>query len=428
VPIGAVVAVLIALWAIGTRSQPHSVRAEFVSAVDLYTGLDVTVDGLDAGRINGVKYRGGHAVVEMGIDNQYWPLPRGTTAAIRYGTTIGNATRFIDLTPGSRSAPAIPQGGVIPLKDTVTPTEFDQVFNTFNAAARSNLRRTLGETGSELGRRGAQLNAGIKSTPAGVAAVSGLAHQVAADQPALSALVANGNRVTATLATRQSQISDLITVADATFHTFATNTAGVADSLDRFPATLSDARTTLQRLNGSIGHLSTLMTALGPGARQLKPLAVALRPALSQLRATVPTAIGLLRTAITAAPPITTLLSDAVPFSHGATPAFTHLAPIVRCITPYSPEAAGLLSTWSSWPSFYDGTANYGRVFANFGLAQPNIYPGRLTPEQFTKLTGQQYALVRPPGYNIGQPWYLPQCGAGHRGLKAASDPEARGR
>jgi virulence factor Mce-like protein len=428
VPLGLIVAFVIAVWAVGTRSQPHHVRAEFASAVDLYTGLDVTVAGLDAGRIDGVSYQGGHAVVDMGIDNAYWPLPRGTTAEIRYGTTIGNATRFIDLTPGPKRAQPIPDGDVIPLKDTGTPTEFDQVFNTFNSAARANLRQTLAETGTELGTRGAQLNAGIKSSVGGVQAVGGLAGQVAADQPALSALVENGDRVTATLATRQVQISDLMRVADATFHTFATNTAGVAGSLRRFPTTLSQARTTLGRLDGSIGHLNNLMTALKPGAAQLKPLAVALRPALNQLRDTVPTAVDLLRTGITAAPQITTLLKDAIPFSHSATPAFSQLAPMVSCITPYAPEIAGMLSTWSSWPSFYDGTANYGRVFANFGLVEPNIYPKAVTPELFTKLTGQKYALVRPPGFNIGQPYYLPQCGAGQTGLNPANDPEATGK
>jgi len=305
VPLGVVVAFVIGLWAVGTRSQPHHVRAVFASAVDLYTGLDVTVAGLDAGRIDGVQYQDGHAVVELGIDDQYWPLRQGTTAAIRYGTTIGNATRFIDLTPGPRSARSIPDEGVIPLSHTVTPTEFDQVFNTFNQAARSNLRQTLRETGSELGARGSQLNSGIHSSAGGVQAIGGLAGQVAADQPALSALVANGYRVTATLAARQQQISDLMTVAGATFHTFATNTAGVAGSLDRLPGTLTDVRSRLAQLDGSIGHLNRLVTALAPGAAQLKPLAVALRPALTQLRATVPIAVDLLRTGTSAAPRIT---------------------------------------------------------------------------------------------------------------------------
>ena len=38
--------------------------------------------------------------------------------------------------------------------------------------------------------------------------------------------------------------------------------------------------------------------------------------------------------------------------------------------------------------------------------------------------TGQGYALVRPPGYNAGKPWYLPQCGAGRDGVDPNKDPE----
>jgi len=53
------------------------------------------------------------------------------------------------------------------------------------------------------------------------------------------------------------------------------------------------------------------------------------------------------------------------------------------------------------------------------------IWPKQITSAQYTKLTGQKYALVRPPGYNAGQPWMLPDCGAGADGLDATKDPEA---
>src|SRR5438132_6616917 len=113
----AVGAVAFVLWAVGTRSQPHHVRAEFSSAFNLVSGLSVDVDGLEVGKISGVHYvndlSGGRAIVDIGIsDSQYWPLHAGTTVETRWGTTIGNGTRRLDLIPGPSSAPAIPDGGI----------------------------------------------------------------------------------------------------------------------------------------------------------------------------------------------------------------------------------------------------------------------------------------------------------------------------
>jgi hypothetical protein len=45
----------------------------------------------------------------------------------------------------------------------------------------------------------------------------------------------------------------------------------------------------------------------------------------------------------------------------------------------------------------------------------------------FTQLTGQGYALPRPPGLNAGQPWFLPECGAGPSSVNPAHDPEHQG-
>jgi hypothetical protein len=51
------------------------------------------------------------------------------------------------------------------------------------------------------------------------------------------------------------------------------------------------------------------------------------------------------------------------------------------------------------------------------------IPPGTST-QAFVKLTGLQYAEPRPPGLSVGQPWFLPQCGAGPNSLNPADDPE----
>src|ERR1700756_4886452 len=76
--------VLFVFWVIGTRQQPHHVRAAFPSAFNLVSGQSVDVDGQEVGKISGVQYvnnvNGGEAIVTIGIsDNSFWPLHAGTT-------------------------------------------------------------------------------------------------------------------------------------------------------------------------------------------------------------------------------------------------------------------------------------------------------------------------------------------------------------
>lgn len=416
--------VLGALWAKGTRTQPHEVRAVFDEGVSLYNGLDVRVDGLDAGKIKKVQNVDGKAIVTLGIkDDQIWPLHQGTKATIRFGSTIGNGTRIMELDPGPVSGPEIPDHGIIANADTVEATEFDDVFDLFNKKTRKALQGTLRGTGDTFGPRAKPLRAGIQTTPGGLTAVGDLAGDLDADEPALHAFVANTDRVTGALATRRDQISSLVGVSAATFTTFAQNTRGISDSLDRFPSTVREARTTLARLDTSVGKVGDLVDDARPGARQLGLLARDLRPALASLKTTVPVAVSTFATARRASPDITTFLRAAQPFADKAgAPVLGKLAPMVACIRPYAPEFAGVFSTWSSWSQGYDDVSHVGRVFGNAGTAGVTSLP--TNTQQYTSATGQDYALVRPPGFNAGKPWFQPECGVDQSGLDPARDPE----
>ena len=182
--------VLFALWAYSTRQINRQVRAVFNEAANLYTGEDVQVDGLDAGKVTSVQYYGGPAIVGLGIqDNHYWPLHQGTTATLRFGTTVGNGTRYVQLDPGPSSNPRLPENGIIPVSDTTSAVEFDQVFNTFDPATRAAVQQALQGTGRTVAPRASQLAAGVASTGPALQSVSGFMGDLSADEQSLSGVV-----------------------------------------------------------------------------------------------------------------------------------------------------------------------------------------------------------------------------------------------
>jgi virulence factor Mce-like protein len=421
-----VLLVIFALWAKGTRSQPYHVKAVFDGALSILPGLRVEVDGIDVGKVSSVKFQDGEAIVGLGInDDRIRPLHQGTTATIRFGTTIGNGTREIELHPGPASAPEIPEGGIISSSHTTTPVEFDQLFDTLDRRTREQLRGMLGNTAGALRGQAGALNRGLGAAPRGLSSVGDVMSDLASDEFALRSLVVDADRATSTLAARRAEISDLVSVAAATFDTFAAHTRQVQDSIQGLAPTLRETRSTLARLDPSVDTLDGLMTALRPGARELAPVATRLERATRQLARTVPVARRTIATGTQVAPSVTALLRKGVPFMGRLQGTLGRLSPMLGCLRPYSPEIAGMLETWVGFTKNYDGTSHYARIHVREGTTSANVNP--LTSAQAVGSDhGLRYAMPRPPGLNAGQPWLLPECGAGHAALDAGSDPEAK--
>lgn len=442
-------------WVYGTRQTEHKVKASFASAFNLVPGLAISVDGIEVGKIGKVEYEGGRALVEIGInDEKFWPLHKGTKVISRWGTTIGSGTRRLDIEPGPATNPEIPENGIIPTSDTQPAVDVDQVLNALDTDVRNDLSSWMdGMAGSFKGRE-RSLSRALKSSGDGTSAAADLLSDLATDTFALRALIRNGQRATSTLASRESAVRGLVTVAARTFETFAANTRATQDSISELPQTLEQARSTLQRVDGSIDNLDGLVKSLAPGAKALRPLAASARPAFADLRDIVPSAVSTLRTGTSSAPQITELLNAATPFMERGDGVFADLAPIVACIRPYAPELGGALvglgtahQTYDlkngeylgeaqfdpSAPPQYTGrkvTVNGQQKIVQYGLrAMPQASSSSLSQPLDSKTMVEagikKYAFPRPPGYSAGKPWFIPECGYTPDGLDASKDPEA---
>ncbi len=71
----------------------------------------------------------------MRLDKKGMPLHEDATLAIRPRIFLeGNF--FVDVQPGSPSAPTIDEGYTIPINQTRTPVQLDQVLTTLQAPTR----------------------------------------------------------------------------------------------------------------------------------------------------------------------------------------------------------------------------------------------------------------------------------------------------
>jgi hypothetical protein len=100
---------------------------------------------------------------------------------------------------------------------------------------------------------------------------------------------------------------------------------------------------------------------------------------------------------------------------------------MLACLRPYGPEIMGQFSIWNAASSAYDRVGHYGRAMVQ--LTPPLGANSPRTSAELVKSRppgAVKYAMPRPPGYNAGQPWFIPECGITKDALDPAKDPEAR--
>jgi virulence factor Mce-like protein len=447
--LGTAAAVWFALWVVNSRSEPHHIKVAFPTAFNITPGLDVSVDGLDAGKVSKVDYKDGRSVVELGIDDKYWPIPQGTIASTRYGTTIGSGTRRVDLQLGPDKAKSIPEGGIIASKDTRPAVDVDAVLNTASQATRQDATNLADNVDKATAGTEDEANASIAETAPGLKDIDGFLKDLGSDSVALSGLITNADRLTKVLAARSGQVQDLVTVSARTFEAFASRTSQIQQTLDGVQPAMNEARTTLARVDGSLGGLTQLVNDIRPGAKRLKPLAKAAEPALQNLSSIVPTALSTVRTTTKVAPELNTLLTNGTPFLAKTSRTLEELKPMVHCIAPYAPEAAGATGNLGSWVSTYqlakpelspDGALlnqpypfrgrkenGYHRqhgLRARLQFSTATLHADPLSPAAYTAISGKEYIYPRPAGTGAGKPQFMPECGITKDSFDASKDSE----
>ena len=140
--------------------QHHfTIHAAFTSANNMRKNSFVRIAGVNVGKVTGVhqlKTAGGHggALVDMRIDDVGMPLHTDASAAIRPRIFLeGNF--FVDLSPGSPSAPTMHDGDTLPVQNDTSPVQLDQILTSLQAGTRGNLQTLIKEYAKGLSAGGA---------------------------------------------------------------------------------------------------------------------------------------------------------------------------------------------------------------------------------------------------------------------------------
>jgi phospholipid/cholesterol/gamma-HCH transport system substrate-binding protein len=289
----AVITVLVFLGV--TKSIPfkshYELRAAFTSSNNIRPGSPVRIAGVQVGKVTGVQRAskaGEGAILTMRIDDKGRPVHADATAKIRPRIFLeGNF--FVDLTAGTPTAPELKDGATIPVQQTATPVQLDEVLTALQSDTRDDLKTLLREYGKGIGGAGAKgFNKSIPYwEPAyknGAIVADAMRGETGHD---LSGYVKNAGATAAALDRNRAQLKSLVTDFNTTAAAFASQDGNLRAAIGELPRTLHAAYPALGALNQAFPPVRALAAELRPGVQNSNRTLDAAIPFVAQLRGLV---------------------------------------------------------------------------------------------------------------------------------------------
>ena len=373
------VIVVLAIVVVTGGSSGATYKLTFETAGQLVNDNSVTVGGRRVGKITDIRLTNNNqAVVTVEIEEPYAPLHEGSSATIRATSLSGVANRYIALNPGPKGAPEIPIGSTLPVENTTTIVDLDQLFNTLDPKTTEGLTKLIRGFGAWYAGRGKDANRAAPYLAPALRATTGLVEDLNADQPALRAMVRNTSSVIGTLASKGPVLTDLVSNANTTLGAIAAENQSLAEALDYLPQTLRRANTTFVNLRYALDDVDQLVAATAPVTDDLDTLLTDLEPVLKE---GTPVFANLSKTVsqkganndftdtMKTAPKLQKAASTSFPASIEAINVSLSNQTYFRT---YGPELVGLLRDFGQSASNYDGNGHYLRATSTFNAFQYN--------------------------------------------------------
>lgn len=287
-------AITLALLAIGTYlgftkghvpwlEHPYEIDATFrTAASEIREGSPVRIAGVNVGKVTDVRRGpGATAIVRMTIDDRGRPVHVDAQAKIRPRLFLeGNF--FVDLRPGTPTAPALPAGGSIPLSQTQIPVQFDDVLDTLQASTRASLQGTVSGLATALDGGGAQaLNRSFSAWSPAFANTAIAMQAARGEHPGdLTRFVRGTARITGALAERQDDLRGLLTQFARVSQTLASNTEELQATVSGLAHTTATARPALTAVRDALAPLRRYAHILDPALAEAPATIDVLRPTL----------------------------------------------------------------------------------------------------------------------------------------------------
>ncbi len=280
-------------------------------------GQTVRVAGMRVGDVGEVKLHEGRARVRLDLDREHDGLVR-RDATVLLRPRTGLKDMFMALDPGSRSEPAVPEGGTIHVDNTLPDVNSDEILAMLDADTRAYLKLLIGGAGKGLRGRSDDLREVFRRLGPLHRDLAAINTEVVKRRRNLSRLVHNYGSTVSRLGKEDEDLTALVGNASRVFGRLAEEDAQISGAVQRLPGALAQTEEALVNVR-ELGEVA------GPAFRALRPAVAQVDEANAELRPLAEKGEPILRTKVR-------------PFVRAARPVVDDLLPAARNLSKASPD------------------------------------------------------------------------------------------
>jgi len=288
----------------------------------------VRISGVTVGRVTHLEPQPTSTRATIEIDHQYAPISARSRAILRAKTLLGET--YIEITPGKKTDPRLPEDAVLKSSQVLPTTELDEILRALDPQTRKDLQKVLGGFAHGLDGRGQDLNAALGNLAPFADDSAQVLRVLDSQHHAVKRLVRDTGQVLDAISRRQGQLSTLVLAGDRLLATTAQRNAQLTRTIQILPTTLAELRPTLDAVASTSTVGAPVIHDLRPGGRAFAPAlraTTALAPELRGLLAGVDKTAAAARTGLPAA---TDVVNATRPVFQILDPALAQLVPVVQ--------------------------------------------------------------------------------------------------
>ena len=240
-------------------------------------GQEITVAGVQIGKVGNVELEEGKALVRADLEPKYKGIVR-EDATVLLRPKTGLKDMFLEVDPGSKSARPLEEEERIPLSNTAPDIDPDEILSALDSDTRAYLQLLINGGGKGLEGRGNDLREVFRRLEPLHRDLARVTEAVAERRSNLRTLVSNYGSLTTRLGREDDDLRRLVTASNETLDAFADENVNVSETVRELAPTLNETAATLPKVERLGRVLGPSLESLRPAFRQLDDTNAELRP------------------------------------------------------------------------------------------------------------------------------------------------------
>lgn len=387
---------LLYLWSafggpVPLKPRGYQFKASFDEATQLAQEADVRISGVTVGKVKKIELGDdGRSEATIQMNQKYAPVRSDSRAILRQKTLLGET--YVEMTPGTKGAPNLPEDGHLPTKNVASTVELDEIFRSFDPETRKAFQSWQQQVAVGIAERGGGFSDALGQLEPFAVDTNRVLETLNSQSRAVKQLVRDTGAFFEALTESDGQLASLITNSNTVFATTAQRDREIRETFVALPTFIDESNKTLRALEAYANNTNPLVTELQPWARVASDTLVDIKslvPSFNRLMQGLGPAVDASKKGFPAG----------VQFLDGLRPLLGQLDPFLRNLNPFFRQ----LSIYRN-----ELTAFFGNITAALGY---NDKPGTDVRALRLSIPANPESLASYPhriGPNRNNPYFLP--------------------